>query len=152
DFFAATMARQTAYDFPEKFSRKDWPFWPESVTTDAKGRFTLHGLGDGQEVDLLINDDRFARQELAVRIGEKGTPTLTAAAGQRLEGRVIFEDTKEPAANAWLNISSFLERRRFETTLFGRSGNTVVGKTDSRGQFRFNLYPGETVYVQAFSP
>ena len=46
---------------------------PESVTTDAKGRFTLRGLGDGQEIDLLIDDDRFARQELIVRVGEKET-------------------------------------------------------------------------------
>ncbi|MBI1914276.1 MAG: RNA polymerase sigma factor [Planctomycetes bacterium] len=152
DLFAATQARQTAYDFPEKFSRKDWPSWPESVTTDAKGRFRLRGLGDGQEVDLLIDDDRFARQELVVRVGEKQMPALTLAAAQRLEGHVILEDTKEPAAGGWLVISSFIERRMFETSFYHRSGNTVVGKSDARGRFRLNLYPGETVHVQAFSP
>src|SRR5439155_9175740 len=90
--------------------------------------------------------------ELVVRIGEKETPTLTLAAAQSLEGRVVFEDTKEPAADARLVISSFIERRMFETTLYNRSDNTVVGKTDARGRFRLNLYPGETVNVQAFSP
>jgi RNA polymerase sigma factor (sigma-70 family) len=152
DLFAAATARQTAYDFPEKLSRKDVPFWPETVTTDDKGRFTLHGFGDGQEVDLVIDDDRFARQEVVVPIGDKEKPTLTLAAAQRLEGRVIFEDTKEPAVGGWLIISSFIERRRFEESLFHRSGNTVVGQTDARGRFRLNVYPGETVNVQAFSP
>ena len=152
DLFEAAMARQTAYDFPEKLSRKDVPFWPETVTTDDKGRFTLPGFGDGQEVDLVIDDDRFARQEVVVRVGDKEKATLTLAAAQRLEGRVIFEDTKEPAAGGWLIISSFIERRMFETSLLHRSGNTVVGQTDARGRFRLNVYPGETVNVQASSP
>ncbi len=152
DPFGPLMARQAGYEFPESLSRKVWPFWPEAVLTDDKGRFTLNGFGSGQEVDLLVEDDRFASQELVIEVGGK-EQSVVLAGPQRLEGRVVFEDTKEPAAGAWLNASCFRsEREEALARLRRRSRNTVVGRTDDKGRFRVNLYPGETVGVSAFAP
>jgi hypothetical protein len=57
-------------EFAEALSPKDWPYLPPTLTTDKEGRFTLPGFGPGVEVVLLVQDDRFALQDVPLRIEE----------------------------------------------------------------------------------
>src|SRR5262249_11814331 len=72
DFFSASMRRQQGYEFPKSLTRKDWPLLPQEVTTDDKGRLTVRGFGRGQELVLLVEDDRFALQELSLKTDDDG--------------------------------------------------------------------------------
>src|SRR5262249_46255959 len=101
----AMMRLQDGVRLPDNLSSRDWPSWPAPVTTDDNGRFTLRGFGEGHEVDLLIDDDRFARQEVPLRGGKEARVALTAP--QHALGRVVFADTGKPAAGVWLNASTF---------------------------------------------
>jgi hypothetical protein len=65
---------------------------------------------------------------------------------------MICEDTKEPVRNAWLTISSFNPTRDRGNPFRRQTNNTAVGRTDAKGRFGMNLYPGETVHVEAFAP
>jgi protocatechuate 3,4-dioxygenase beta subunit len=133
--------------------------WPAPGTTDEKGRFVLRGLNRDQGAWLTCSGDRFATQSIEVRpvgkpragqrtlsmdVGgyiaehtrgpdEKGQPeepTITLAAAQVLEGRVVYADTGKPAAKA-----------------------TVLGaSTDADGRFRIPLTTTKAVTVAVYAP
>jgi RNA polymerase sigma factor (sigma-70 family) len=104
-----------------------WPCWPKAVTTDDQGRFTMRGLSRNFAADLEIDDDRYARKVVSVPAdGEKASLTLEPATV--LEGRVLYEDTGKPVANAVL-------------------GSKGV-RTDAEGRFRLVNCPD----VMAFPP
>ena len=68
------------------------------------------GESAGQEAHLLIEDDRFALQELQLDTGAAKAPaeaSLSLAPAQRIEGRVVYADTGKPAAGAQVNLSAF---------------------------------------------
>jgi RNA polymerase sigma factor (sigma-70 family) len=84
------------------------PFWPKAVTTDAQGRFELHGVGQGQDVGLRVNDPRYAVQ--ALDLPAKANPK--AAAGplvlqpaRHLEGTITDAVTGRPVAGARLRVA-----------------------------------------------
>jgi RNA polymerase sigma factor (sigma-70 family) len=137
--FNDLMRRQGTYQFPEGLSVKDWTGWPEVVTTDAKGRFSLHGFGKGQEVHLVVEDDRFARQELHLPADKEANVSLTGP--QVLEGVITYADTKKPVVNARVVASSFNNEARL-ANMMGQPGHTLTGKTDEKGHYKFHLYSG----------
>jgi hypothetical protein len=65
---------------------------------------------------------------------------------------LLAEDTGKPIAGAWLVVSTFRPPREVQVFFYGRSNNTIVGKTDAQGRFRLNPYPGETINVEVGSP
>jgi RNA polymerase sigma factor (sigma-70 family) len=114
---------------------KGFPWWPKPLATDAQGRFRIAGFGRDQTVQVLIDDDRFALQELTLKTGTADKPKPVAqslAPAQRVEGRVVYEDTGKPAVGARVAIRSAGKSRG------GQSG----GAADARGRFRVNCYQG----------
>jgi RNA polymerase sigma factor (sigma-70 family) len=126
----------------------DMPLWPKPTTSDAEGFFTLTGLPRNQEVWLEIYDDRFARQTLRLSAGDAAKEkTWTLTPGRLLEGKVLYEDTGKPAANARISMAP--------------AG--VSGRTDDSGRFKLSIpniglglvktqMPPLTVYPAAGEP
>jgi beta-lactamase regulating signal transducer with metallopeptidase domain/protocatechuate 3,4-dioxygenase beta subunit len=82
-------------------------FWPQPVTTDAQGRFTIRGVGRGQGLGLQVRDDRFALQVLDVPAADKDKAeevTLPLAPARVLEGVVRAADTGQPVPHARLSV------------------------------------------------
>jgi RNA polymerase sigma factor (sigma-70 family) len=119
--------------------------WPRGFTTDAQGRFEVRGLSEGQELHLVIEDDRFAPQELQVDTGGAKPPaevSLSLAPPQRVEGRVVYADTGKPVAGAQVTLTSSR----------GTAGKSVANRTDAEGRFAMNAYPGANLQVSAWAP
>jgi hypothetical protein len=132
-----------------EFRRSDAPaglaFWPRSITADKEGRFELHGFGADQVIHLLFEDDRFATQELTVETAAAKKPkevNLSLAPPQRIEGRVVYEDSGKPAVGLHVGAAGFR----------GGSGNNVMVTTDAEGRFRLNPYPSSTYEVYVAPP
>src|SRR5262249_48976380 len=87
---------------PEKL-----PFWPEPVVTDAEGHFRLKGLGRGQGVALLVQDDRFGLQVLDFPAGAGAEVGARAAVRRRwVGGTVVAADTGKPLAGALVHVDT----------------------------------------------
>jgi RNA polymerase sigma factor (sigma-70 family) len=125
---------------------KGLPLWPKLVTTDAQGRFRLRGFGQDQQLELLVEDDRFATQRVVVETGHQQKPkeiVRVLAAPQRFEGRVVCGDTGKPLAGARVMIAGWKA---------AAEGRLTGGRTDARGYFRINPYPGQLFVVTIHVP
>jgi protocatechuate 3,4-dioxygenase beta subunit len=124
----------------------DMPGWPRPATTDADGRFTLHGIGRGLHVSLAVIDPRFALQVIELKTdADAETKPLTMALqpARVLTGRVTHADTGKPVDHARIIVYN----------LFGRAATrTIDYQTDADGRFRANPEPGEVVGVMAVPP
>jgi RNA polymerase sigma factor (sigma-70 family) len=132
------------FEFELAKAPKGFGFWPRAFSTDDKGRFEIHGLSAGQLAHLLIEDDRFARQELKVDNGDKKPPTdlnLSLAPVQRIEGRVICGDTGKPAVGAHIHLSAFRSNM----------GKDTLTTTDAEGRFSLNPYPGTSYLMRVWA-
>ncbi|HYT94613.1 MAG TPA: sigma-70 family RNA polymerase sigma factor, partial [Gemmataceae bacterium] len=119
--------------------------WPQPLTTDAEGRFEIRGFAANHEVHLLIDDDRFALQELQIETATKPQPkeiSLSLAPSRRIEGRIICEDTGKPMAGVELVVSAFR----------GANGRDAFARTDAQGRYSVNPYPGDTFTIRAWPP
>jgi RNA polymerase sigma factor (sigma-70 family) len=135
--------RPGGFDFGLLKAPAGLAFWPPTFTTDAQGRFEVRGLSAGQEAHLLIEDDRFALQELQLDTGAAKAPaeaSLSLAPAQRIEGRVVYADTGKPAAGAAINLSAFR----------GNVGKDLGAVADAQGRFAVNLYPGTFFQVRVW--
>ena len=93
--------------------------WPEPATTDADGRFTLHGLGRELLVALIVDDPRFASHFVLIAPATPSTPRTAAARAVKLDagsgpkkltlalqpaqiitGRVTYADSGKPVPHA----------------------------------------------------
>ncbi len=129
-------------------SVNDKPAWPKPATTDAEGRFTIHGVSRGFDTRLGIIDPRFALQYIDVETndlpGAKVVKTSLQPA-KILAGRVMYADNGKPVSEAVIRITS-------------RSGGRPVGsgavtfQTGADGRFRANPVPGEVFTVLATPP
>jgi beta-lactamase regulating signal transducer with metallopeptidase domain len=120
------------------------PLWPQPVTTDAHGRFLLHGL-DGEIAGTLeVRDDRFAPQELEFRSSAKSGEELTLALSPArwLEGRVTAADTGQPLAQASVVTWGFQ----------GRSAVFAHAQTGADGRYRLGVAPGNYFALLVFAP
>jgi hypothetical protein len=124
------------------------PGWPESVTTDEQGYFTLEGVGPETDLYLQVRDERFATQWLTLKTakaghaerqgGDAGRPAVLSLLPPRtLEGRLTAEDTGQPLADVSVVIKPTGEP---PSPLPG----LVEGRTDREGRFRIRPFPGQT--------
>jgi RNA polymerase sigma factor (sigma-70 family) len=135
------MRLQEAFEFRLDSPLKDFPLWPAAVTADGEGRFRLTGFGKGQEVHLVVEDDRFARQEIVVKVGA-GEERFGLLPPRKVSGRVVAADTDKPVADAWVVVTSYRDRR----------GAAAQVRTDAEGRFAVTAYPGESYDVTAYPP
>jgi hypothetical protein len=128
-----------------------WPCWPKAVTTDDQGRFTMPGLSRNLAADLEIDDDRYARQVMNVPANSERV-SLTLEPATVLEGRVLYEDTGKPVANAVLGSTRYRSDSRELARLGVLLREITVGstgvRTDGHGRFRLVNCPD----VMAFPP
>jgi RNA polymerase sigma factor (sigma-70 family) len=129
----------------------DGPGWPRPATTDADGRFTLHGIGRGLHARLSVLDPRFAPQTIEVATdAPAGVQTLKAALvpARTLNGRVTYADTRRPAAHAEVHVGVNV----------GPGGVQQGGvrflqaEADAEGRFRVSVMPGDRLHVWAAAP
>jgi hypothetical protein len=124
----------------------DLPAWPEPVTTDPEGRFTLRGVGRELHAVLTVHDPRFALQRIEIETDSAlESKPLTAALvpAQILTGRVTYADTDKPVPHAPLEVMASQ----------GRVGTPAEFETDADGRFRVNPPPTDRSYrVTAFPP
>jgi hypothetical protein len=126
--------------------------WPGPLTTNAQGRFVVHGLGPNLLFGLEVRDDRFARQDLhriATGNGKKVKEvTLLLEAPRFVEGRVTFGDTGKPVPRAQVTVRCFT-RRPYETSW---DHGEVTCRADAQGRYRVNSYPGTHIVVGTSVP
>ena len=145
--------------------------WPEPVTTDDQGRFTIHGVNTDRGAFVEVADERFARWHFYIGrpgagmtaaevrkkypyvfVGEEFVAqkdpaeevTLVPPASQIIEGRVVYDDSKKPVPFARLNVDA--------GALEAGSWATTYGQADAEGQFRINPHPGNYFHVKAYPP
>jgi protocatechuate 3,4-dioxygenase beta subunit len=128
--------------------------WPETVTTDDKGRFVIRGCNRDQGFLLQAHEHRFAAQSFEIdtpgkprpeqRVlgydaggylniqengpDEKGQPEvlkLSLAPGRVIEGRVVYADTGKPAAGASVSGKPTDKDGRFLLRFAGRDAVTL---------------------------
>jgi RNA polymerase sigma factor (sigma-70 family) len=135
----ALMRRSQSFEFWNDSPIKGCSLWPQAVTTDADGRFRVNGFGRGQQVDLVIEDDRVAAQEVIGTAGDKERD-FTLVPPHKVTGRVVAADTEKPVAGASVRVTSFHDRL----------GYGVDARTDADGRFAANAYPGESYGVEVY--
>ena len=118
----------------------DLPAWPKPATTDADGRFTLHGVGRGLQTSLSIIDSRFATQMIDVETDNSPDAkpvTMALRPAQIITGRVTYADTGKPVPHALLVVTAY----------GGRSAGTGWPhvQTDADGRFRVESLAGRRV-------
>jgi hypothetical protein len=126
-------------------ARLDLKLWPGPLVTDAKGRFTLRGIGRDHIVLLEIRDEPFGHQWLEIQTDARGPvkTVLRAVAPARIvEGQVVYADTGKPAAGA--QVVLYQNMRRLLMTV------RKYVKADARGRFRLN--PCGDAWVEAKPP
>jgi RNA polymerase sigma factor (sigma-70 family) len=119
--------------------------WPGPVTTDARGRFTLRGLGPDLGVRLEIRDEPFGHQWLEFQTNPKGAAKdvlLTVAPARVVEGRVTYKDTGKPAAGAEIIM--------YQNVPHLQSSMKKTCRADARGRFRVN--PCGEAFFDAWPP
>jgi RNA polymerase sigma factor (sigma-70 family) len=136
------MIAPAPFQIPDQFvfqmnpPPRKFPWWPKPMTTDAKGRFQVSGFGRNQTIQLLIDDDRYALQDVMLETGAKGKPrpvSQSLAPPHVVEGRVVYEDTRKPAAKVWVAVAARSRNR----------GSQTNGQTDEKGRFKINSYEGD---------
>ncbi len=129
----------------------DGPGWPKPATTDADGRFELHGIGRGVHARLGVFDPRFGPQTIEIATdAAAGVKSLKLALlpARTLTGRVIYADTGRPAAHAEVHIG----------TATGQGGvregavRYLAAEADPEGRFRVGVMPGDRINVWAAAP
>jgi hypothetical protein len=134
--------------------------WPQSMTTDSKGQFVIHGIPAGHGVYIEVEgSERFAPQQILLNTGRPKLPgehalvknfkpgeeaVLALSPAQIFEGTVRYEDTGQPAPFARLTIWAAQENY---TTM-----RSVAGKADAQGRYRINPTPGIRFGVKAYAP
>jgi hypothetical protein len=175
-FLVGGITRHGLGDLGFWATRRDLPFWPEPVTTDAQGRFTLQGIGRGQPAGVLTGDDRFAFQELDVPPPSQGKPAaaIVLTPARLVEGTVTAADTGRPIRGARVPESSLSCRvchvngsGRGESDWKGRRRShasleegdrhweglySIDGRADARGRFRINAFWGRSVSLRVSAP
>jgi RNA polymerase sigma factor (sigma-70 family) len=117
---------------------KGLPAWPLLALTDAEGRFTVRGAGQGLRVILTIDEPRFARQNINVDTDNTASskPVMLAMQpAKTIVGRIVAADTGKPIAHA----------------IVASIGEELV-ETDRDGRFRAKAESSDHHFVQVLAP
>ena len=123
--------------------------WPQAVTTDGQGRFTLAGIGRGLTADIEIRDPRFAQQVLQFQTDGPDASkeaTISLQPAKTIEGRVLAADTGGPIGDAVIAV-----RAQFSEFQYSGSGSTRF-RADDRGRFTANPSPGDLFHLDTHPP
>lgn len=130
---------------PGRDSQRKPPLWPMPLTTDANGRFALHGLNLDEGVGLRVCDDRFALRRVALEPklwrGKEGTVRLAPA--RLLEGRIAGGGSG--LAGARLSVVVRDEAKK-------PLGSALDVRADATGAFRMRLPVGASYNIEALAP
>src|SRR5262249_33104207 len=145
---------------------EDFPFWPQPVTTDKDGRFTLRGIPRNRGVGVQVRDDRFACQVLAIPPQDKDRPrevALALAPARRITVTVTYAATAKPVPGARGRVETLDgslgfgplrpdERGRGTGTprMFTLPGSD--GRADAKGRMTLNPFLGEAFLVRVSAP
>jgi RNA polymerase sigma factor (sigma-70 family) len=120
------------------------------ATTDARGDFTLGGLGPDMTLELAVRDPRYERkEEWQVNTADRKqceNLRLLLAPGRYVEGRVVYQDTGKPVPHARLMIANPVIETRADA-----EGRYKVPLYAAREGDPFNSYPRE-VRIRAYPP
>jgi protocatechuate 3,4-dioxygenase beta subunit len=107
---------------------KKLALWPGPLVTDAKGRFVVRGVGEGQGAYLEIKDDRFAPVTLTLAAGQGQPKELLhiLLPAKQVVGRVTYADTGKPVPRALIRLGNF------------QNPGSVLARTDKDGRYRIN--------------
>jgi RNA polymerase sigma factor (sigma-70 family) len=120
--------------------------WPRPATSDAEGRFTVHGIGRNQRTRLAIHHPKFALQDLALETddaAESKPLTFVLQPAKIITGRVIYADTGKPVAHAVIAVQPNLRRGT------GMEVHSYF-ESDADGQFRVNPRSADRYFVSAW--
>jgi RNA polymerase sigma factor (sigma-70 family) len=153
--------------------------WPGPVTTDARGRFTLRGIGRNLGVGLQVRPrDRGATQALEFQPRKEEKPAevrFSLAAPRLIHGTVTDARTGRPLAGARVHLDTFdhifiAAPWRILADWKGRQGMVgpgvrpygyflnpvevpgVDGRTDAQGRFQLNPYLGNRYHLFVSGP
>lgn len=130
---------------PRRNAKRLPPLWPTALSTDAEGRFSLHGLHLEQGIGLRISDDRFALRRLTLNAprwrGQEIAVRLQPA--RLLEGRVLGEEGKG-LPNARISIVVYDAARK-------PLGSALEARADADGGFRIRLPEGNSYRLESFA-
>jgi RNA polymerase sigma factor (sigma-70 family) len=126
------------------------PLGPAAATVDARGDFTLRGLGANLSVEMEVRDDRVELHTFTVDTADKKQAEnvkLALPPGRVVEGRVTYGDTGKPVAGARVIVITV-------------GGGDVRGFTDKDGRYHMNIRPpgkqfkenGNDLGVHVFPP
>jgi RNA polymerase sigma factor (sigma-70 family) len=107
------------------------PFGPKTATLDARGNFTIRGLGTNLTVEMEVRDDRVELHTFTVDTAAKKEAenvNLGLPPGRVVEGRVTYADTGKPVAGTRVSIVT-------------AGGGDVTGNTDRQGRYHINIRP-----------
>ena len=119
--------------------------WPEPVTTDAGGRFTVRGVGQDLRVLLMVEDRRFARQRIVIdtdSTSESKQVAIAVEPARIITGRVTYADTGKPVPHAAVEITAFRKGAGYSNSF----------ETDTEGRFHANPLAADRYQVTALAP
>jgi RNA polymerase sigma factor (sigma-70 family) len=123
----------------------DLPAWPKPAISDAEGRFTVRGAGRELRIDLIINDPRFARQNILVYTdgtSESRPVTQALEPARIISGRITEADTGRPIPHAQVLILSYARGVRAHNDF----------EADAEGRFRANPLSADRFQVSVAAP
>jgi RNA polymerase sigma factor (sigma-70 family) len=119
------------------------PFWPASTTTDDAGRFLLRDVGADCDVDLHVQGEHFAPQQLLLRTKPgDGEATFSLEPRRILEGKVVASDDGRPMPLARLFVLS-------QGLGASSRSSRAEGQADAQGRFQLSPFPGQELVVVA---
>ena len=120
----------------------DFPAWPQPVTTDAEGRFTVRGVGRNARVSFTARHPRFALQRFEVetdRNAESKPLKFALEPAKVITGRVTYADTRKPVPHGKLGVVP-------------RRGPAAYFDTDEDGRFRVNPPSDDSYHISVWPP
>jgi RNA polymerase sigma factor (sigma-70 family) len=126
----------------------DFPAWPRPATTDAQGRFVMHGVGRNHRVFLTARHPRYALQAFEVETNdapESKQVTLALSPARIIKGRLTYGDTGKPVAHAKIAVQP---RAVINTIPVPFS----FFETDADGRFHMNPPAADRYHIAAWPP
>jgi RNA polymerase sigma factor (sigma-70 family) len=125
------------------------PPWPGPVTTDEQGRFTLRGLGLGNEIVLEASTDHHARQTFRIDprdVAKTSEQTFALSPAQVIEVRVTRAEDGKPVPGARVNVVSLSRSNR------SQGGHETGARTNEQGLAQLNPWIGDSFWITASPP